>query len=653
MLKKATKRTLALALTATLLFSMLAGCAQPAPATSGTPAASTLYTPGVYTATAKGNNGDVTVEVTCDGDAIKSVVVTDHKETAGISDPALERIPGAIVDGQTLAVDAIAGCTVTSKAILTAVEECLRSAGGDIDALKVAKEKTQTEAKSVEMTADLLVLGAGGAGMSAATVAGEQGASVIVVEKASVAGGNTILAGGGYNAVDPERQALIDLPDSQLEEVRRILAVEPKSDLHKELQATVQKQLDDYLSAGHKYIFDSVEFHTLQTYDGGDYVGNLPLIQITCARAAESVGWMSDYGLKWKDEVTTYVGALWPRSHEVQEYKSGLGFINIFLDTIEKKDLPVEILYEVRADSLIVEDGKVVGATAKGNDGTEYTFRANKGVLLATGGFAANPEMRVKYNTKWPDVGPSKPSTNTPFITGDGIIMAEAIGANLVDMEMIQLVPTADPLNGAAGGYVGNGASLYINKEGVRFVSEMARRDVLSTAIMEQTDGIYYLITNEKNAGLDKDGVNRFGNKIDDLLASGQVVKGETIEELAKNLGLDPAVVKDTVDKWNKMCKDNNDPEFGRTIFMENVWLDEGPYYASPRTPSIHHTMGGVQVDVNLHVLDTKGQIIPGLFAAGEVVGGVHGSNRLGANAIPDALSNGHAAALIALEEAK
>ncbi len=605
------------------------------------------YIAGTYTASARGNNGDV-VEVVCSETSIDSVTVKEHKETKGISDPEIERIPKDIVENQTLSVDIISGATNTCNAILSAAEECLKNAGGDIEALKTKTADNKPKVtESIEKQADVIVLGGGGAGVSAALATAEEGSSVIIVEKSAALGGNTILAGGGFNGVDPERQQNVEMNDAQIEEVRKLLAVEPKNELHKEIQQKVKEQFDEHLASGSKSLFDSVEFFTLQTYAGGDYVAKLPLVYETCKRATEGIKWLEDLGLKWNDKVRIYTGALWARSHDAQGYKSGIGFINVFTDTIKEKNLPVEIVYEVKADSLISENGRVVGATGKGQDGTEYTFKANKGVVLATGGFSANVEMRQKYNTLWADLGPNISTSNSPNITGDGIIMDEEIGANLIDMGMIQIIPTGTPpflKNGS--GYMGMGSNLYVNKNGERFVNENSRRDVLTKAVFEQEDSLYYIIVNEKNARIDENGITRFGVPVEDYIADGVTFKADTIEELATKIGMDPKVLGKTVDEWNEMCKTGIDNKFGRNVFLEDVWLNEGPFYASPRTPSVHHTMGGVEVDTEMHVINTSGEIIPGLYAAGEVTGGIHDSNRIGANAIPDALANGRVAGI-------
>ncbi len=600
---------------------------------------------GVYQATVKGNNGDIKIEVKIDNEKIEGITIIEHNETKGLYEVPMERIPKTILENQSVAVDTVAGATNTSKAIIDGVKDCIVQAGGKVENYMTKIEVKMVDNKEITKTADVIIVGGGGAGMSAAVAAAEEGASVIVIEKNAALGGNTVLAGGGFNAYDASRQEQQEMKATQLETVKKILAVEPKNELHKELLAVLQTQFDEYNKNGSGYIFDSPEFHALQTYDGGDYMADLNLIYTTVKRSADMVNVLEGYGLEWKKGVTTYVGGLWPRAHEAAAYKSGVGFIDTFTKVINERKLNVEIIYEVKADAIISKDGEVIGVTGVGIDGNKYTFNANKGVILATGGFGANTAMVKKYK---PSVSDSVKTTNAPSITGDGIEIAEKAGAVLVGMEQIQLLPTSNPVTGGSPGYIGQNAGMYINKEGKRFVNEYGRRDELTEAVFKQPDGIFFIVTNEKNALLDAERKNKFGEKLDDLIATKQVFKGDTIEDLAKEIGADPAVLNETFAKWREACKTGIDKEFGRNAFAENVWLEEGPYYAAPRTPAVHHTMGGVQVDIDTHVLDKNGNPIKGLYAAGEITGGIHGSNRLGGNAVPDALANGRAAGKMA-----
>lgn len=398
-------------------------------------------------------------------------------------------------------------------------------------------------------------------------------------------------------------------------------------------------------------LFDSVEFHALQTYAGGDYEADLELILTFAEGAPLTLDYLEDRGFPWKPTVRTYLGALWPRSHESSEYKSGQGFIETYVKTIESNKYPVEYLLTTSATDLIFVDDVVIGVKATSEDGTQYELSAKKGVIIASGGFAASPEMRKKYA---PSLLETLPTTNTPSNTGDGILMAEKIGANLVGMDAIQCLPVCDPVDGRTGSNIGPSSGMMINKEGVRFVNEDERRDVITNTVLKQTDALFYVLCNEPNTMLDENNKNKNGQDIKDLLEQEKVIKGDTIEELAQKLGMDPSVLKSSIEKFNLAFEKGYDEEFGRVNYDEYVDLSAGgPYYATPRSPSVHHTMGGIQINSKCEVLNTEGKIIKNLFAAGEVTGGIHGSNRLGANAIPDVLTFGRIAGESAAKTSK
>lgn len=616
-------------------------------------AAAEVYTAGTYEGKGAGRNGDIVVSVTFSSSAIESIEVVSHTETPGIGDAPIARIPAEIVKYQSLAVDAITGATLTSNAIVDAVADAVVKAGGDAEALKAVAIEQAVSTEQVDKTADVIILGGGGAGMAAAVAAAEKGASVIVVEKTAALGGNTVRSGGYMNAATITAQNA-NMTEGQMETVISLVTEEPKNEIQAKWQQTVLKEVEAYKASGATYLFDSPTFHALQTYKGGDYAATPELVESMCLNAPKAFDWLKEMGFDWRDYSVAVIGSLWPRAQMSQTYKSGIGFIEVFTNQIAKENLNVEILYEVQATDLTVTDGKVTGAIGKGADGTTYNFTANKGVILATGGFSANVEMRQKYNTIWEDLGENIPTTNSPAITGDGIVMAEAVGAQLVGMDKIQLLAIADPETGALDAHVGDATSICVNKEGKRYVNETERRDVLAAAALKQTDGIFYIISSTQNNDLDENGYNSYGLHIDDLVAAGEVYRADTLEELAQQLGMDPAVLVESVKKFNEAVTSGYDPEFGRTMFNTHALIEDfGPYYACPRSPAVHHTMGGVRVDVDTHVLREDGSWIDGLYAAGEVTGGFHGTNRLGGNAIADCLANGRIAGLTVVEDNK
>ena len=593
------------------------------------------YTEGTYTATAQGNNGPVTVSVTFSADAITDVTVVEHSETAGLSDRPIAEIPAAIVENQSLAVDTVSGATNSSNAILTAVADCVAQAGGDVEALKaVAVEKAPVE--DVEATYDVVVLG--GAGLTASITAAQNGAKVILVEKAGSLGGNTLIAGQGFNACDPERQANTEMSEALLGQLKSYLDLDPADfGAFAEVLETVKGQINDYIASGSTTLFDSPELHMLHTYMGGKRTGldgtviepDLELARTFATNALDALEWAESIGAQWNDTTSTILGAMWPRSHGL----ANGNVITILTDAAKANG--VEIVTDTRANELIVENGKVVGVKATTSEGANVTLHANSGVVLATGGFSANAPMVVEYNNYWPGLSDTMPSTNAPTITGDGIVMAKAVGADLVGMGFAQLMPSSHPVDGSLFSGIWGSAEtqVFVNKEGKRYVNEYAERDVLSKAALAQTDGIFYIICDNKIAK---------NADVAGMEAKGNVVVADTLEELAEKLGIPADTFVETIERYNSFVDAQKDDDFGKPLFGEKI--DEAPFVATPRSPSLHHTMGGVKIDTNTHVISTEGNVIDGLYAAGEVTGGLHAGNRLGGNAMTDFLVFGRIA---------
>lgn len=545
------------------------------------------YTPGTYTAEAAGKIGPVKVEVTFGADKIENVSVVEHTETAGLADPALAQIPAAIVEQQSLAVDAVAGATMTSDAIVAAVTECVTLAGGNADALKIKAEAEKVVAgEKVVREAPVVIVGAGGAGMAAAVKLGQLGVNCVVLEKMPTIGGNTIRCGAAYNAVDPELQ-------------------------------------------GAQGIEDSIELHIQQTYDGGDQVGDLALIRVMCENALDSIHWLEDLGCEFQQTITTVIGATWPRTHYPLN-----SFGTDFIAPLEKaaQEMGQEIIVNMDVTELTMENGRVTGVLAVDTTtGTPYEFKAEKGVILASGGYGADIERCREAN---PNIPEDIKTSNHPGATGDGIDMAQAIGAATVGMEYVQMLPIAGNCVSTA---IEN--QIFVNEEGNRFVREDGRRDVMSNAVLEQPGKYMYMIGDNRVAEQSITGSN-----IQQLLDAGKIYCADTLEELAEKIGVNAENLVATVAKFNENVAANAVDEFGREVYDHGI--EEGPFWASAKqVPLLHHTMGGLKIDTDARVMDTHGQAIPGLYAAGEVTGGVHGSNRLGGNACADIFVFGRIAA--------
>lgn len=645
------KRFLALLLGASLMTS-LAGCSQSQPAAAPTAsekeqttaeaadAGDGLFKPGTYQAEADGMNGPVKVEVEVDAESILSVKILEHTETTGISDPAIERVPQAIVDGQSIAVDTVSGATVTSSAILAAVKTALLDAGASEEAISKAVEKKTQSSENIERTADVVVIGSGGAGMSAALEALRAGGEVIVIEKMASAGGNTILAGSAMNAADPELQKKQEMTPAQLGTIDGLLELPAKNDYMKAWQDTIRNDIEKYRAEKNTYLYDSPALHKLQTYVDGDYVANPELVEVFGDNALDSIHWLTGLGTQWSDTITAAVGATWTRSHTpLQTFGSkGAGFVLPQLQEFEK--LGGEVLLEHTAQELLTDNGRVTGVKGTTADGSTFTFLAKKGVILATGGFSANVKMREEYNTHWATLDESIPTSNGPQATGDGIVMAESIGANLVGMEWIQMLPTTVKSFTPA-----IDSTILVNKEGKRFVKEDGRRDEISKATLEQPETKYWRIVDAHVTEDMLNGVAYTGEVIDEMVDNQGVYKADSLAELAEMIGIPAAELQKTVDEFNGYVESNGkgDPT-GRTLFDQKI--DKAPYYALVGLTKVHHTMGGVEINTETQVLDKDGNVIEGLFAAGEVTGGIHGSNRLGGNAISDAIIFGRLAGI-------
>ncbi len=335
-------------------------------------AAQGTYKAGTYTASAQGNNGPVELSVTFDEEKITEITIGKHGETTGISDAAFEKIPAAIIENQSLGVDTISGATYTSQAILDAVADCVTQAAGDAEALRAVAVEGGGEAEKAVLAdseVDVLVIGGGGAGLSAALSASQNGASVILVEKLSALGGNTFRCGGAFNTCDPERQKDIPMTEALSSTVEKVLAHEDVSEEHAKLKEEVQKQWDEYKASGNTMLFDTPEWHALQSIDAGDYEGNVELVRAFTSNTLDTLNWLSDNGVEWTDQVSTVVGALWNRSHQTPN-NSGADIIAALETNATKSG--VDIYLDTKAEELLVEDGRVAGAVLTNSAGTAF-----------------------------------------------------------------------------------------------------------------------------------------------------------------------------------------------------------------------------------------------------------------------------------------
>ena len=595
---------------------------------------------GTFEGKAYGNNGWLTVEVNIKDNKITDIKTPGQRETKYLGDTAIREIGKDVLQYQTLNVDNIAGATVTSTALKTAIAQAIEKAGGDIAAFqKPVPEKIKKVAGITKGSADLIIVGAGGAGLSAAVTAKDLGVkNVLVLEKMPVIGGNTLRCASAFNAADPDRQKALPMTETLKEAVVKAINEKPVSEEHAKLMADVKAKYEAYLKSGSKTLFDCPEWHALQTYNGGDKVGQIPLIRQYSNNVLDTLHWMQSKGSPVMDRVSQGAGALWQRTHQL-DAPAGLGLIDPLYQAAVKQGVNFKL--GMRVQDLILNDkGRVIGVTATDKVGNKYEFTSKDGVILATGGYSQNKEMRQKSA---PHLTSEMVSMNQPGATGDGIIIATRHGADTTGMNYVQVYPLATPGTGALQGRARKMSGLDdvidVNKNGERFVKEDARRDEFVAAIKKQPGGVVYDIN---DSSIVKP-LNSFNEDVETLVSIGRIYKADSLADLAKQLGMPADKLEATVAEFNKMVEAKKDPKFGRKLFDRPIV--KPPFYATPRAPSIHHTMGGLQISTNAQVLDKNGKPIPGLYAAGEVTGGIHGSNRLGGNATADVLTFGRIAA--------
>ena len=699
------------------------------------------FTAGTYTGKASGYNGEVELAVTFSDTAVTAVELVSSKETQYVGDVAFEPMFADVVEANGSGVDTVSGATFTSAAIRNAVNDAAEQAGcTNMDAFKSNKVVHEAQAP-IEETYDVVIVGAGGAGIAAAAQAAQDGNTVLVIEKNAQVGGNTLVSGGQYQSVmpylvwdpaDPDATTGVGYDGNTynkvvesaatLNELKTILnwSEEPfdaeyykdhefvagdieelsKHGVHAEYLPTLQAlkaEIQQYLDwaepkveagAGELTLFSTVNLHIFQTYYGGlrpsadmsSWIyGDFDLVNQFIQGGQELKQWLEAQGSTFvEDTQPTLIGALWYRENEFigatidgVDYPGRWGTyfqapMNTLLNTAETA-ASNKIMLRTTAEELIVEDGKVTGVKGTMYDGTPVTAHANKGVIMATGGYAANLQMVVDTNVYWSNeyVSTSTKTTNRSSLQGDGITMAQAAGADVTGMGFTQMMPISWIDNGNLA-FGGGNYAVYINPTtGKRFVDETSERDVLSLAEFRNgiehngTKGVFIEIA---NAEAKIPGPYLYGNE--DVEWRQYVRTVDQLADLFASLGLDTdaATVRETIENYDKAIMAGEQPEDVKKTnpnrLIGNAEKDEnGNYLPDTYTldgvelrvrfmaPSTHHTMGGIKVDTERHALDVNGSIVPGLYAAGEVTGGIHGGNRLGGNAIVEIYVSGRTAA--------
>ena len=585
------KRTLSLLLAFVMVLGLAACGGNTAQETTAAATAASeeagIYTPGTYTGTAAGKNGDVKVEVTFSANAIDSVKVVEHSETAGISDGAIENIPAAIVENQSLAVDTVSGATVTSDAILKAVADAVAQAGGDVEALKnAAAPAGEKEAK--ELSADVIVVGGGGAGMAAATRLAQLGKSVILVEKSGFLGGAISVSGGNQVVMG-----------SQL-------------------------QIDNGVAD------DSVESMVADFEANGANKNNKEILTLFAENVGAATDWLvANCGITF-EEGLHQLGE-YSHNRELAYTGGGAGFAEAMRKAVEEAG--VQVLLNTKAESLIADNGTVTGVKAASSD-ADYTLTAGD-VVLATGGYGANKDMLTDEMKSALYYGPASS-------TGEGIQMAQAVGAQTANMEYGKRYPNGIEVSEGmakstiAGNIVGwTMSAILVNKDGNRVVNEKASNRTILEEELKQEGGELYLLLDAETfeawkaklapAGISDADIEKY------LEANGTTTPvfahGKTLEEAAAAAGINADNLKATVEKYNGFVAKGSDDDFGRAASYLTKTIGEGPYYIVEQKPRFATTMGGLVINTSMQVLNEAGEPISGLYAAGENCGQVMGDD--------------------------
>ena len=569
-------------------------------------AAASMAAPTTVEGTGVGKHGDITVAVTFDAGKIQDIKIVKNAENPILAKKVFTDLKDEVVALSSTDVDLISGATFSAKGFIDAVNDAAKKAGvtlakADKKALrKVARELPKTS------TYDVVVIGAGGAGFSAAITAKNAGANVVLLEKMPAVGGNSLISGAEMNVAKNWVQPKLGITD------------------------------------------DSPELHAQDTFKGGDGKGDMKVINVMTHQALDAAKWCRDYlGVRFEDDNLFFFGGHSRKRALIPVGHTGTEFISKFQAKADELGIPV--ITNMKAEELVKDkSGRVVGVKAT-MDGTEYTFNAKGGVVLATGGFGANPEMVKKYN---PKIDERFKTTDAPGTTGEALYMAERAGAELVNMGYIQTYPICDPISGAIELIADarfDGA-IMLNQEGKRFVEELQRRDVLSEAILNQTGRYCWVLWND-NIGKISNTVKAHANEYEAFTKQGVMATCDDLKCIADFTKIPYDQLQKTVKRVSDMAGKGNDKDFHHRAGLMD--MQQGKYYVIKAVPSTHHTMGGVRINEKAEVLTADGKVIPGLWAAGEVTGVTHGTNRLGGNAYTDIIVFGRIAGEAAAQAAK
>lgn len=571
----------------------------------GLMSAAAVAAPVTTQGTGVGKHGDMTVAVTFDNGRIQAIEIVKEAENPVLAKKVYTDLKATVIASNSADLDAISGATFSSKGFLDAVKDAAKKAGVTLSKADAKAIKKVVKNIPAVSNYDVVVIGAGGAGFSAAIEAKNAGANVVLLEKMPAVGGNSLISGAEMNAARNWVQPKLGILD------------------------------------------DSAERHAADTFKGGDKKGDMKVINVMTANALDAAKWCRDYlGVRFEDDNLFFFGGHSRKRALIPVGHTGTEFIAKFQAKADELGIPV--ITDMKAEELIKDKtGRVVGVKATSH-GATYTFNAKGGVVLATGGFGANKAMVKKYN---PKIDERFKTTDAPGTTGEALYMAKRAGAQLVNMGYIQTYPICDPISGVIELIADSrfDGAIMLNQEGKRFVEELERRDVLSEAILKQTGNYCWVLWND-NIGKISNTVKEHPTEYEAFTKQGIMATCPDLKCIADFTKMPLKQLESTVKRVSSMAGKGNDKDFHHRGGLMD--MSEGQYYVIKAVPSTHHTMGGVRINEKAQALTAKGQVIPGLWAAGEVTGVTHGTNRLGGNAYTDIIVFGRIAGEAAAFEA-
>ncbi len=583
------------------------------------PASGQAFEPGTHHAAARGRKGPVEVAVTFSEDRIESVELVSSLETPRIVNAAIQAMSDQIVGQQSLNVDTLTGATMSSSAILTAVADCVGQAGGDAEALKQVEHAPLSE-EEVEIEADILVVGAGAAGMACACASALKGARVAVMEQCGYIGGNSLISGGVIQCVEAPEELRAEMTDGLRAYFEKTMADSLAAGYPEDKAAEVQQQYDDYYATGTDRVFNSVEWETMYSIIsmGTTYSPELYDLKVEFnSQNPMLFDWFEELGIPLIP-MMSIGGFPWPDWTLTPTGEGCDGFFQAFEGAIADAGATVDFILSTPASEILVEDGVVVGAKGTCADGTTYTVKAPY-TVLATGGYSGSPDMCREHDDEWGFANFDQiPTTNNYGHDGAAIKMAEQVGAVLRDASPnFMMMPFSNGVDFSIEAMVGQSGTVpLVNAEGKRFVDETLSRNDICKALMLQPETRCFQLSDATNSGTERTAPER----LEQLIADHQVFRADSLEELAEQMGVDPAMLTEEIAKFNEACEVGEADEFGRVVFT-GAALTQAPFYASPMTWATHILQGGLDYENGTYALvDAEGAPIPGLYGIGEVI---------------------------------